>query len=293
MIPRGTVIAALCVVQLAIIFAAVDAVEGGRLLPSFGHTLDAPGAPALQLAEGGQHQTFSPDARSLTVDIGYADLTIHAGSSSRIDVSLEPDSSLGIFRASEPITARQDGDTVRIEAGSGRGWSTGDDRMVNVEVPADTRVTVIRAGDIKVDGLRAEATIKSVGEGSISIADYDAPALRLASRGSISLQGIVTDWLGVASSDGHVEGSALRVRSGAIDSDGHVTLGLSSGSDTLVTAETGDGKILTTGFAPAPATEVKGGGDDDSASQAVRVGDGNGHLNVHSSDGNITLAQEN
>ncbi|MBD5654583.1 MAG: DUF4097 family beta strand repeat protein, partial [Candidatus Eremiobacteraeota bacterium] len=115
-----------------------------------------------------------------------------------------------------------------------------------------------------------------------------------SSDGRILLQQIVAARLDATSSDGHVEASALNVRDGSIESDGHVTLGFASGADTMVNAETSDGKVNVSGFTAASPFEPQRSSDDDndSASQTVRVGAGEGHLSVHANDGNINLTQE-
>jgi len=105
---------------------------------------------------------------------------------------------------------------------------------------------------------------------------------------------IVATRIDATSSDGRVVGTGLQVRDGTVESDDSVTLGFAAGSDTLVNAQTDDGKVRLSGFDASKAgTEHKSDdGDDDSASQTVRVGAGDGHFDVHSSDGNINLAQE-
>jgi hypothetical protein len=161
---------------------------------------------------------------------------------------------------------------------------------VTVLVPPNTAVTVVKAGDIKADGLRAEASFNSVGEGSITIDDFDGPALRASSKGPVTLHQIVTPHLDATSRDDAVEASALHVRDGSIESDDSVTLGFVAGSDTVVSAVTKDGKVNVSGFgADAAGDETT---HDDSASQNVRVGDGSGHLYVHSNDGNIDITQQ-
>jgi hypothetical protein len=172
----------------------------------------------------------------------------------------------------------------------------GDDRMVTVLVPPETQVTVVNAGDIKATGLRAEATLNSIGNGSVTVDDYDAAALHVSSSdGPIVLHQIVAPRLDATSSSDRIEGTALQVRDGIVESDGRVTLGFATGADTLVTAKASDGKIHLMGF-DAAASGAPGRSssddDDDSSSQTVRVGSGDGRLEVHSSDGNITLDQE-
>jgi len=156
---------------------------------------------------------------------------------------------------------------------------------------------VVNAGDIKANGLRADGSFNSIGNGSVTVGDYDAPALHVAaSNGHIFLHQIVASSLDATSSNGRVEGTGLQVRDGSVEGDGRVTLGFAAGTDTLVTARTSNGRISVSGFSAAASftTRPKSSDDDDddSPSQTVRVGAGNGHFDVHSSDGNVILSQE-
>jgi hypothetical protein len=296
MTPRGTIIAALVVVELAIMGESVVAVNGMPAPPA-AFRLAAAGASGPNLVEDGPHRIFEAAPRpALTVDIGYADLTIITQQGPDIDVSIAASTSYGVFRATAPIAARADGRTVRITTTRGNGWTIGDDRMVTVLVPPQTEVTVIRAGDIRANGLRAQASFTSVGQGSVTIDDYAAPSLVASSRGRISLHAIVSSRLDATSSESRVEGTALQVRDGSVESDGRVMLGFATGTDTLVTAETKNGHVRVSGLSPAApfanGRDSGDGGDADSALQTVRVGSGNGRLTVHTSDGNIDLTRD-
>jgi hypothetical protein len=300
MISRGTVVAFLLVVEVAIVGEAYTALRGDASVSRTEHAappgVQTVAASGSRLAEDGAHRLFSVGAQpAVTVRIGYADLTIVTGPAGQIDCGLRGSNDFGMFGSSGPVSADRDGDTVRVSKGRGHGFSMGDDRMVTLVVPPNTRVTVEDAGDITVTGLRAEAGITSVGSGSITVEDYEAPTLRVtAGNGKIVLRRVSTDHLDAVSKNDRVEGSGLRVRDGTIDSDDHVRLGFASGSDALVTAETNDGKIYANGLAPvsggAAASVVKSD-DDDSSASTVRLGDGTGRFDVHVHDGDITLTQ--
>jgi putative adhesin len=296
MITRSGLIAVLVVVEVALVGEMVYAVVGDR--PVSWHAPEPAQSVRSALAEGGAHRIFDAGSNpALTVDIGYADLTIRAGSSSQFDVSLSKSTDLGVFRTTAPITAREDGDTVRVAVGDDPDWTTGDDRRVTVIVPPDTHVTVVKAGNIEVSGLRAEASIKSVGHGSIAVDDYHAPALDVdASDGAVSLHEVAAPRVEVKTDGGSVDGTGLQVGDGMIEStDGPVTLGFTASADTVVNAQTGDGTIGVSGLASAaPATTTKADEDsnDSPSSRTVRLGAGAGRLDVHSSDGNIFISQE-
>jgi hypothetical protein len=286
---RATVIVALLALQASVVALGVVSVYSGLHAEPFGHHSSAKTYDGPALVADGPHQTFTVGAApQLYVDIAYADLTIQRGDPSKIDVSLR--SSDGIFEDKRPIVARADGDAIHISKAGDGGWASGDDRMVTVIVPPETQVSVASGGDIKVSGLRATASINSVGSGSITVQDFDGPRLHASSTGSILLQQVVATHLDATSTDHHIDGSALDVQDGTIVSDGHVTLGFASGSNTLVNAATNDGKISIAGF--PDGASLASSSSDDSSSKTVRVGSGTGHLDVHANDGNITLTQE-
>jgi hypothetical protein len=287
---RGTIIAALCVLELAILGEAGVATRGDALTQS---RASLPGLPALPQHRAAaiandSHQHFAVGAQpALTVDIGYADLTIVTGDAAQIDVDVRDSRDFGPFRARGPITASKTGDEVRIAAEHQRRWSMGDDRMVRVVVPPGTRVTVLSAGDITASGLRADASFRSVGNGTIAIDDYDARVLHVASSdGRIALHGVAAARLDATSTGSRIEATGLRVRDGEIRSDERISLGFAAGSDTLVTANAGDGNVDLSGFDGSNA-------EDDASSRTVRVGAGNGRLDVHANDATIRLVREN
>jgi len=295
MLTRGQVIAALLAAEVAIVCLAVASIFGGRLPASFMAPTEARATAGPRLVEDGPHKIFDAGAHpALTVDIGYADLTIVARPAAPIDVSVSSSMAYGVLRVKSPIEARSDGETIHISTSGEPGWSIGDDRMVTVVVPPETKVTVVNAGDIRASGLRAEASFSAAGRGSVSVDDYDAPSLHIESPdGRISLHQVVAARL-EANSDGRVEGTALQLRDGSVESSGRVSLGFAPGTDTLVTAATDDGRVRLSGFAATAqaATAPPNRDEDDASSQSVRVGSGSGHLDVHSSDGNISLSQE-
>jgi hypothetical protein len=297
MISRGALIAVLFVVELAVLGEMGVAIRGGEPAPWSGPRSSAEAASGPGLVEDGPHKIFDAAAHpALSVDIGYADLTIVTRNVSQIDVAVSKSTDFGFFRAKAPITAREDGESIRISTSDGPGWSTGDDRMVTVVVPPQTQVTVVKAGDVVASGLRGEASLTSVGGGTITVEDYNGPALRVTSSdGLILLQQVVAARLDAKSRNDRIEGTGLQVRDGTVQADDRVTLGFAAGADTLVSAETNDGKINLAGFDPASsvaAAHKSGDDNDDSSSQTVRVGAGEGSLVVHSSDGNIDLTKE-
>jgi len=289
-------IAGLVVVELAIAGGAVNTIRGEQPAAWPGPLFGAGAMSGAHPMEAGAHQMFLVGLHpALTVDIGYADLTIISRNAPQIDVAVNSSDDFGPLRSRAPITARKDGDAIRIAADGGRQWSLGDNRMVTVVVPPQTLVTVVHAGIIKATGLRAEASFYSIGQGTVTVEDYRANALHASSNGQVSLHDVVASRVDVTSRDDRVEGTGLQLRYGSIEShDGRVTLGFAAGTDTMVFTEAGDGKIDASGFGPTAAVARKNsdGDDDDSSAQTLRIGTGNGRLDVHSREGNVDLIQE-
>jgi hypothetical protein len=294
-IQRGTLIAVLIGVEVALVAMMAQAISPGAQAPWHDAATNHPGS-----AEAGADYAFHTGPQpEVTVDIGYADLTVYQHSEAGITVNVTGHGWHGFGSPAPPITALQDGNTINVSAAEYSGFSFGDDRMVTIAVPPGTRLTVNNAGNIKATGLRAAASLKSVGNGTVWIEDFNGPSLDVSSsNGRLTLHNIVVRQLDAESSNGRVEVTGLQVRDGNIDSsNGRVTLGFAPGSDTTVTAETSNGHINVSGFAVTPAKVVKSGDDDDddddsSAAKTIRVGAGSGRLGVHTSNGSIYLNQE-
>jgi hypothetical protein len=240
------------------------------------------------------------DHPEVVVDIGYADLTIYQRKEPGVTVNVTHDGWRGFGSKAPEITAKQDGESVRVVAAETSAWSWGDDRMVTIAVAPGTRVMVQNAGDIRATGLRGEASFNSVGLGSILIDDFNGPSLTVeTSNGRLTMHNIVTAQLDANSSNGRVEGTALQVRDGHVDSsNGRVTLGFAAGADTTVTAAASNGHVDVSGLGVVGTPKVKSADDedddddDDSSSKTVRIGAGSGRLDVHASNGSINLSQE-
>jgi hypothetical protein len=287
-------VAVLFVLELAVVGEMVVAIRGDHSPSWPGERSIAEAASGPNLVDGGPHKTFSTgDHPALTVDIGYADLTITSRPVPQIEVSVSKSSDLGFLRTKSPITASNDGDTIRVANAYDQGMTTGDMRMVTILVPPETSITVVSAGDIRATGLRGEASFAASGNGSATIEDYSGPSLTVKASGRIRLRQIVTAQLDATSDDDRVEGAGLQVRNGTIDGNDSVSLGFANGTNATVDAATKDGSIDLSGF-PADASTDSGhkSDDDDASAKTVRIGSGGGTIDVHSDDGNITLLQE-
>jgi DUF4097 and DUF4098 domain-containing protein YvlB len=173
---------------------------------------------------------------------------------------------------------------------------------VHVTVPPQARIVVEQAGAIVASGLRAAASFDSPNggitvsdfhgeltvasaDGHIEVSDADCPVLRASSsNGRVVLHRVNAARLEASSSNGRRDGSIS-------SSNGRVSLGFASGSDTTVSASAANGEIRVRGLAGiATATAVDDG--DDTSSRTVRIGAGAGRLDVHASNGSIDLRGE-
>lgn len=309
MVPRPTLIAVLIGVEVAIVAGMFGAVRSDAGPASFGVPIAGAGLPA------GSGWSFAAGPNpSVTVDIGHADLTIETRPGAQIAVKVVP----GVeIHSSGPISARDDGGTIRVSAADGAGASNFyvDDRNVHVIVPPATRVIVEQAGDIDASGLRAAASFESShgditirdfrgqlsatsSDGRLEIADAVCPTLHVASsNGRVTLTRVAAAQIDASSSNGRVEGTALQLHDGRVSSsNGRVSLGFAGGTDTTVSAASSNGHVHVSGFPAGPTTTADRGDEDDdsdsSAATTVRVGAGSGRLSVHASNGSINLSQE-
>jgi hypothetical protein len=293
MVQRLPLIAALVIIEIAIVGGAFIAIRGGAPVGWSLHQHHHDGDRGT--GSGSSYSFVTGAAPALTIDVGYADVAIVAQPGGNVGVSVPGDQLPAFMGPLPPITATANGDAVHIVAQKGHWSMFGDPRVVRITVPGAARVTIENAGNISATGLRGEASFSSV-RGDITVDDFNAPALHLAaSDGHMMLHAIVADRLDATSSNGHVEATGLQVRDGRVISDnGRITLGFRPGADTLVSAATSNGRIKVSGLAAAAVVRTGGDDDDDddSNTRTVRVGAGDGRLDVHASNGNINLNQE-
>jgi hypothetical protein len=307
MVQRGTLIAVLVGIELALVVMMIQAVHPGNAAPWHAAAMRGFHGPIghERSRNGSSKYAFTAGANpSVTVDIAYADLTIERGDAQGITVDVPRAGWHGFGSSAPPITARQQGDGVIVSAPHGS-WTFSDDRMVTIAVSPGTRVTVQNAGNITATGLRADASFNS-NNGTVTVDDFNAPSLHVAtSNGRLRLHNIVAPRFDVSSGNGGVDGTALLVRDGRVDSsNGQISLGFVRRADTLVSASSINGRVSVMGFnvsdAVAPAAAKAGAGDRDgdendagsAPAKTVRIGAGSGRLDVHASNGNINLSQE-
>lgn len=235
---RATIIAALLVVELAIVGEVIATVHPSHPSGSTGGSTNANAAYGSSLVEDGPHRIFEVGAHpALFVDIGYADLTIVVRHTATIDAGLRSSADYGLFRSQAAITAREDGATIHVVSNDRARLSSGDDRMVTIVVPPSIQITVLSAGDVKAAGLRAETSIRSTGTGSVTREDYRANSLHVSTaNGNIVLDRISSGRFDISSRHGVIDATALRIRDGRIETRDRISLRFASGTNTLVSA---------------------------------------------------------
>jgi hypothetical protein len=299
MVQRGTLIAALVGVEIALVVMMVQAIHpGARALWHDAALREFHGSVGHASGDATNYAFTTGAHPEVTVDIDYADLTIERRSGPGVTVDVQRHGWHG-FGNPPKITAAQQGDTIDVSAASESSMTFRDDRMVTIEVSPQTRVEVTNAGNIRATGLRGDTALYSK-NGWITVEDFDAPSLRVvSSNGRLTLHNIVAPSFEATSSNGRVEGTALNVRDGNVaSSNGRVTLGFVRGADTTVTAASSNGKVRVSGFGAVADAAPKSNDDEDdddesgSAERSVRIGAGGGRLDVRASNGNINLSQE-
>ena len=299
---RGTLIAVLVGVEIALVFMMAQAVNPAFRTPWQMQTMhDFQGTFGTAAAGdpsplGTKYNFTVGEQPEVTVDIGYADLTIERGSEPHVSVDVPSHGWHGIGASAPAITAHQDGDRILVAEAERSGWTLSDDRRVHIVVTPGTRIIVQNAGNIDASGLRAAATFSS-NNGYVAITDFNAPSLAVeTSNGRVELRDVTAPSFEVSSSNGRIEGSALHVTNGHVSSsNGRVTLRFAPGTDTTVTAATSNGSIDAGGLSATSAKPHKSSDDDDdddATAKTIRIGSGAGQLDVHSSNGNINLSQE-
>ena len=235
---RATIIAALLVVELAIVGEVIATVRPSHPSGSTGGSTNANAAYGSSLVEDGPHRIFEVGAHpALFVNIGYADLTIVVRHTATIDAGLRSSADYGLFRSQAAITAREDGATIHVVSNDRARLSSGDDRMVTIVVPPSIQITVLSAGDVKAAGLRAETSIRSTGTGSVTREDYRANSLHVSTaNGNIVLDRISSGRFDISSRHGVIDATALRIRDGRIETRDRISLRFASGTNTLVSA---------------------------------------------------------
>jgi hypothetical protein len=102
--------------------------------------------------------------------------------------------------------------------------------------------------------------------------------------GRVDLVDVRTAFLTVKTDDGHIEGTAIVARDGTIHADdGNVALSFGPGTN-LTVGVTTDAAVTA-----APPLQMVRAGDSD-GEREIRIGAGDGRLDIKTDDGSVSLA---
>jgi hypothetical protein len=302
MISRSTLIAALVVVELAIVGVAGSALTGGRVgIPA----LPGPAAFAAQPAVSPVDRTFLTGLTPrVAIDVRDVHVTVETapGPSVRVRETLAVHGF--VTGHTVPLTAEQTPDGVRVQEIGEEGGHVmlgSFERTLTVTVPPGALVDLTTAGDIDVSGLRAKL-VAHTSDGAIHLRDHqgdvdvttDSGRIEMVDvhgtaidavdhDGRIYLTRVGADRLQAHSDSGRIVGEGVRAVDGSLTTlDGRILVSFTATSDATATVHTDDGDVNVAGF-----TTI----DDSHDSRVVRLGEGRGHFEVTTADGPITITQ--
>lgn len=267
-------------------------------------------------AAGFHHVSYTPKTFS-PIDAGATPHVVIADAQSRVIVGLSQDNMVHVADATSgggalwasqtpaQLLVNKTGDGVRVERPGDLvshgifafGWYS---PRIEVDVPAQARVEILRSGGAEISDLQGPVVAHSVDghisvsrthgtldlssdDGYLSLTDVVSSSVKLATKdGSLRFSGVDAGALDARTDDGPVRASDLHVGSGSIEtSDGSVRIGLRN-PDLTVSAKTDDGRIRVDGVTQ-PHT------DSDASTGQIRLGNGTGSLSVASHDGSISI----
>jgi len=307
MISRPTIIAALVVVELAIVGAAAEAVGLGQLLP----TPFTIASPNLEAIGGSGSSTGAPLDRAfvtgpaprVVVDVRDVDVTVEAGAGHAVRVSETLAVHGFVSGKVPPLIVEQTPDGVHVSSPESdsmhmmMGSVTHSLRMV---VPPEARVELATAGTIYVSGLRAKLIAHtsdgalrvhdhqgdldvSTNDGRLELVDVHGDAIDAVDHdGRIYLTRVGADRLVAHSDSGRIVADGIRaVDGGLTTSDGRVLVSFAADSNATADVSATD-EIKVSGFASV---------DQGPHRRIVTLGAGHGHFEISTEDGFITITQ--
>jgi hypothetical protein len=289
---RTSVIAMLLAAELLIAGMAVYSLRGGSIAPgfiSFGH----------QGAGSFVAKSFAPVAAGIapnvTIDDPHSGVSVTPSTDGMIHVKDDTtfrgwgsDSSYPQLQVTHDLSGvhvtRADYHLAVI------GWV--DSRQhIEVQVPAQSTVTIARCEGATLDDLRGGAISVHSDDGHVTASDITTGSLQMSSNDGY-VEGLNLSLTGAApvvtlhSDDGHVTATGRFPAGGTYDlstNDGRIYTTLEPGSDVSVDASTSDGAIHIDG---ARQRQFDHG---DPASGTLRLGSGASTMRLRSQDGSIYI----
>jgi hypothetical protein len=313
MISRPTLIAALVVVELAIVGLAANALGSGHIGPTIippsiaGFT----GPNGFSGPPGPQSSSSTPIDRSfvtgpsphVNIDVhDDVDVTVETGTLPTVSV-VESVAMHGFVSGHPaPLSVMQTPDGIRIT-------SAGDDALhvmvgsvshsLHLIVPPTARVELTTAGTIDVSGLReklvahtrdgwlhvrdhrGDLDVRS-DDGRIELVDVQGDSIdAIANDGRIYLTRVGADHLNAHSDSGRIVGESIRAVDGGFTTlDGRIVVSFTAASDATAIAHTDDGDIEVSGFRAVDSGDRR---------RTVTLGAGHGHFELSTGDGPIMI----
>lgn len=295
MISRSTLIAALVVVELAIVGTAIRSFGGGgRPGPhawgpfGFGRA-EAAAQPRLD-------RHFATGlAPHVVIDVGDVGVTIQTAPGPDVHVVERLEQHGWVSGSVPPVRAEQTADGVRIVSPSGTGMHVVMGELVHellVTVPATATLAVTGGDRIAATGLRARFTghtdngaihlrdhqgdvDATTDNGRIELLDVRAAAVKVhTSNGRLVLTRVVADRLDASTDNGRIVAAAVRLADGVMTtSNGRISVAYTADSDATLTAHASAGRLDVAGGAAAQ----DGNGDgDENHERVLRLGAGRG-----------------
>jgi Putative adhesin len=304
MISRSTLIAALVVVELAILGAAAKAIGPRSMSPfSFAH------GPHIGMSFGDEvprsstlDKTFlTGPSPHVVLDVDKATVSIQAAPGSGVHVmgTMHVGRRISGVRPALTAVRTADGVLVAVESGLVRGSI---EREVRLTVPVGAEIEIRSAGSVSATGLRAKL-VAHLADGGIRIANHrgdvdvatasgdiellDVQSPSIVARtddGALKLTSSGADRIDARTASGAIVAVGLRAVDGAVaTSDGHIDVSFAAESDATVNLHTEDGRITGAGAATT--------GDDSADTRSLRLGSGRGRFALTTASGPIVISQ--
>jgi hypothetical protein len=322
---RGTLVALLIAVEVAIVIVAVVSMTGS-------HRVWASGG-------GGLHHVDFSAKPIAPFSAGSTPHIVVSDPDDRIFVNVSPDGLVHVEDGKEfhgtfwgtpnitPLTIAQNADGVSIsrpkfDSGSFSVFFSWNVDHVTIEVPAGSTIDIEHSSGINIAGIDGAVTAKS-DDGSITLAtlrgnvdaessgdyinasDLKADTVKLHSGdGHIELHDVVAGTLNATTEDGHITIDGLQVTGNTAtihSNDGPIRVNASfatgnyevSSDDGHIDVTVGSQSNLTVAASTSDGRITRDGtsfnDSGDGTSRSFTLGGGSGHLNLSSHDGSISI----
>ncbi len=316
MISRSTLIAALVVVELAIVGTAVRSFGGGGGGDRSGSHGWGPfgfGRAEAAVRTPLDRHFATGLAPHVVIEVGDVGVTIQTAPGPDVHVVERLEQHGWVSGSVPPVRAEQTADGVRIVSPSGSGMHVVMGELVHellVTVPATATLAVTGGDRIAATGLRARFT-GHTDNGAIRLRDHQGDVDATSSNGRVELidvraagvkvhtdngrlvlTRVVADRLEASTDNGRIVAAAVRLADGAITtSNGRISVAYTADSDATLTAHTSAGRLDVAGSGAAAAEDGNDEGGDENHQRVLRLGAGRGRFEISTDNGSIHLTQ--